>query len=116
MIGSGVFEFEIDGRKIGFEFGMLASAYTEEVSKLSIYEVFKKMASGKSQISILHYFYGGAVAYNEFRNIDENVTVAKVSKYIEAIGLRAAMDVYVKSIESYLPKNGKAPKKAGLEV
>lgn len=116
MIGKGIYEVDVDGKTIGFEFGMLASSYTEEISGLSIFEVFKKIGTGRSQMSILHYFYGAARAYNEFRELAGTVTIQKVSKAIEEIGLAKSTEIYVKSIESYIPKNGQAPKVTGQEV
>lgn len=116
MIGGGVYEVEIDGEKFGFEFGMLASSYTEEVAGLSIFEVFQKIGTGRSTKSLLHYFYGGAKAYNEFRDIDDKVSVATVSKLVERIGLEKASDIYLKSIATYLPKNGKALTETGREA
>jgi hypothetical protein len=110
MIGSGVFEVEINGETIGFEFGMLASSYTEEESQLPILAVFQQIGTGHGSRHVLSYFYGGARAYNEFREIKKKVTVPMVSKWIEAIGLEKAMEIYIKSIDSYLPKNGQAPK------
>ena len=115
MIGSGVFEFEIDGKTVGFEFGMLAAAYTEEKAGINILELFKQLGSGSGTTKyILTYFYGGAVAYAEFRELPDKITVAKVSKWLDHIGLEEAMKIYLKSIEAYLPKNGKAPKGAKL--
>ena len=116
MIGSGVYEVDLDGEIIGFEFGMLASSYTEEVSNLSIFEVFQKIGSGRGTKHLLNYFYGGARAYYEFREDERKVSVAIVSRWADKIGLQKMMEIYLKSIEAYLPKNGKAPKETGQEV
>lgn len=115
MIGSGLYEVEIDGETIGLEFGMLASMHTEEIADMTIFEVFKKIATGR-QKPLLCYFYGGLVAYNEFRGIEKTLTIADVSKVIEKLGLNKAMDIYLKSIEAYIPKNGQAPKVTGQEA
>ena len=134
MIGTGVYEVEVGGKTIGFQFGMLASAYTEDVAGTSIFEVFKKIGTGAAELPLIHYFYGGARAYNEFRNVtdeetykDSNgnerkryvarkVTVPAVSMYLEEIGLNKAVEIYLKSIEAYVPKNGIAPAVTGQEV
>lgn len=134
MIGTGVFEVEIEGKTIGFQFGMLASGYTEEVAGVSIFEVFKKIGSGSAELPLIHYFYGGARAYNEFRNVTDEevyenakgekrtryvprkVTVPAVSMYLEEMGLTKSVEIYLKSIEAYVPKNGIAPEVTGQEV
>lgn len=134
MIGSGVFEVEIGGKTIGFQFGMLASGYTEEVAGISIYKVFEKIGGGISELGLIHYFYGGARAYNEFRNVTDEetykdssgnerkryvprkVTVPIVSTYLEELGVEKAVEIYLKSIDAYVPKNGIAPEVTGQEV
>lgn len=115
MIGSGLFEVEIEGEKIGFEFGMLASMHTEEVADMTIFDVFKKIASGR-QKPLVQYFLGGLNAYNEFRGIEKRYSVMETTKIIEKLGLEKSMEIYLKSIEAYVPKNGQAPKVTGQEV
>ena len=115
MIGKGIFEIEVGEETIGFEFGMYASMETEEIADMTIFEVFKKIANGR-QKPLLQYFYGGIVAYNHFRNIDKKITLGDVSRIIEKLGLEKSMDIYLKSIESYIPKNGQAPKVTGQEA
>lgn len=115
MIGSGVFELEIDGEKIGFEFGMLASMHTEEIADMTIFEVFQKIAKGR-QKPFYQYFYGGLVAYNEFRGIEKKITIPEVTKIMEKIGAERCAEIYLKSIASYIPKNGKAPEVTGQEA
>lgn len=134
MIGSGVFEIEIAGKTVGFQFGMLASGYTEEAAGISIFEVFQKIGSGTAELPLIHYFYGGARAYNEFRNVTDEetykdaagnerkryvprkVTVPLVSTYLEELGVEKAVEIYLKSIDAYVPKNGIAPEMTGQEV
>lgn len=116
MIGSGVFEVEIENEKIGFQFGMLASAYTEQIAGMDIFQVFKEIATGHGTLQILQYFYGGAVAYNGFHGIDKKVTIADVSTWIEKMGLEKSMEIYAKSIGAHQPKNGLAPKETGQSM
>lgn len=134
MIGSGVFEVEIGGKTIGFQFGMLASGYTEEAAGTSIYKVFETIGGGMAELGLVHYFYGGARAYNEFRNVTDEetykdnsgnehkryvprkVTVPIASMYLEDMGIDKAVTIYLQSIESFVPKNGKAPEVTGQEV
>lgn len=115
MIGSGVFEIEVGEERFCFEFGMLASMHTEEIADATIFDVFKKIASGR-QKPLIQYFYGGLVAHCELRNIDRKFTLAETTKIMEKIGTEKCVSIYLKSIESYIPKNGQAPKKAGQEV
>lgn len=112
MIGSGVYEVEVKGEKIGFQFGMLASMYTEEKSGMSITDVFKEIATGRLKPIIL-YFLGGLMAYNELHGIEKEVKVADVATLIEEIGIPKALEIYSLSIGSPLIKNGQAPKEAG---
>ncbi len=115
MIGKGVFEVEADGEKIGFEFGMWASSCTEEVSGLTIFEIFKKIGEGR-QRPMIQYFYGGMMAYNEFRGIQKEIKLPDVAKMLEKIGAEKAVQIYLDSIKSYTTKNGKAPKETGQEA
>lgn len=115
MIGSGVFEIEVGEEKFCFEFGMLASMHTEELADMTIFEVFKKIAQGR-QKPLIQYFYGGLVAYHEFRDIDKTFTLPETTKIMEKIGTEKCVSIYLKSIEAYVPKNGQAPKVTGQEV
>lgn len=113
MIGSGVYEVEVKGKTVGFQFGMLASMYTEEKSGMSITEVFKDIAKGGRIKPIILYFLGGLMAYNELHGIEKEVKVADVATLIEEIGIPKALEIYSASIGSPLIKNGQAPKEAG---
>jgi hypothetical protein len=59
MIGKGVFEVEVSGRKVGFRFGPLSGLYTEEVSGFSIQKYWDKFRDGLGGSCLLFYFYGG---------------------------------------------------------
>jgi hypothetical protein len=115
MIGSGLYEVEVEGKTVGFQFGMLASMYTEEKSGQSIYDVFKDIAQARIK-AILFYFLGGALAYNEYHKIKEEVTLVDIATLIETIGTEKALEIYSKSIGSPLTKNGQAPKEAGQSL
>jgi hypothetical protein len=108
MIGSGVYEVEIDGEKVGFQFGMLASIETEEAAGMVIEDVFKKIAKGFQKYIAL-YFLGGAIAYNKLHGIEKKVDLPMVTTYIEGMGLQQALEIYAKSIAAPVIKNGKAP-------
>lgn len=112
MIGSGVYEIEVKGEKVGFQFGMLASMYTEEKSGQSITDVFKEITKERIKPIIL-YFLGGLMAYNELHGIKKEIKISDVATLIEEIGIPKALEIYSASIGSPLIKNGQAPKEAG---
>jgi hypothetical protein len=118
MIGKGIFEFDVDGRKIGFKFGMYAAAITEKEAGCTITELFQRIHGfkplfdekgekvgqepipGLSSISLLQYFYGGAVAYSR----NEQLTVDEVGDMLDIIGIDKAYTTFSESIQTYLPK------------
>ena len=106
MKGRSIFELDVNGEKVGFRFGMLASAYTEEISGVSIYEVFKRIGQGLSIQSLLFYYYGGLRAYNEFNGIKKEITIPMVSEILEEIGSELAHEVYMDSIKVYMENPG----------
>jgi hypothetical protein len=108
MIGSGVYEVEIDGEKVGFEFCMLSEWETEEAAGMSIRDVFKKIAQGRQKY-IAYWFMGGAIAYNQYNGIDKKVDLKTVARYIEKMGEHKALEIYTKAIAAPIEKNGKAP-------
>lgn len=61
MIGTGIFETEIEGEKIGFHFGTLAAFYTEEKSGKGFGKVINDIAKGQTTMNILFYFYGASM-------------------------------------------------------
>lgn len=110
MIGSGIFKVDVEEKEVGFHFGTLAGCYTEEKAGVSIFEIFDHIKQGKhSTRYLLYYFWGAAMAYNEINNIEEKPTPAEVSKWIDGMGLKKTMEIYVKSVQSPASKNGKAP-------
>lgn len=117
MIGSGTFIEEIDNKKVGFEFCVLASIYTEEISNQSIYEVFKEIEKMRVT-AIAHYFYGGLRAYNFFNGIDKAVTLGDTAWIMQKLGTERCYKIYSESIKTPIEKNGQAPKEVGqsLEV
>lgn len=110
MIGTGTFEEEIDGKKVGFKFGMVAASITEQAAGGSIVQMFKEIAEKKNAITnILNYFYGGAVAYARKNKLDEPST-DDVAEMIESIGFERAMQIYWDSLKGPEIKNQSPPK------
>lgn len=110
MIGrGGIFKEKVGDKEVCFHFGTLSSVHTEEKMGQSIGEIFKNIGSAKN---LLYYFWGGATAYNEINGIEEELTVAQVSVWMDAIGVTRLYEIYKDSIQSPVSKNGKAPKEA----
>lgn len=109
MIGTGTFEVEIDGKKIGFKFGMVAASVTEQIAGGSIVKMFKEIAEKHNVITnLLHYFYGGAVAYARKNKLEEP-DQDEVGEYIEAMGFEKAMQMYYESLKGPETKNSLPP-------
>jgi hypothetical protein len=104
MVEKGIFEFEINGEKVGFKFGMYAAAITQKEAGMSIFELLKVIAKGQDGgVALQQYFYGGLVSYCTNKKLPIP-TLDQVGDVIEVIGFDSAMDVYAKSLESYIPK------------
>lgn len=99
--------FELDG--VGFKFGLYASAITEKEAGVSIGKVIEGIGRGEI-LPILHYFYGGAVAYNEAKGKGK-VSISEVSDQIEKIGLDKSLEILTQSLQ--MPKNSEAPRETG---
>lgn len=117
MGGKGVFEFEVEGKKVGFKFGMYAAGISERVAGCSIMELFQRIHGqklvvkddktvvyeplpGLTTISLLQYFYGGAVAYTG----NEKLAIDEVADMIDEIGVDKAFQAFTESIQTYIPK------------
>lgn len=124
MQTNGVFEFKVEGKTIGFKFGMYAGALTERVAGCSIMELFQRIHGqkpifnekgevtgfekipGLSTLSLLQYYYGGAAAYAR----DENLSLDEVSDMIAEIGEGNAATMFTESVRTYLPKKNEPEK------
>lgn len=114
MIGKGIYEFEFEGNKVGFKFGMYAAGITEREAKCTIVQLFENITTGNEpSLNLLYYFYGGAVAYNLNHKISQDINLDHVSDYISAIGYTEAMRIFSDSVKHYEPKNEKAPQEPG---
>lgn len=115
-IGKGVFEREISGKKVGFKFGMYASAISQEQAGVSIYEIFRRISEQGGDMPILQYFYGGAVAYAEANKLPKP-GMGEVADWIEEIGFDRVMEIYVQSLpKPDNEKNATSPEKPGVSV
>lgn len=109
MIGSGVYlEKDRDGKDVGFQFGMLASMYTEQISGKTIYAIFKEIEQ-MSVNAIVHYFYGAMAAY-EFYHGGQKITVAQAAETLDKFDMPTLLKIYSQSIQTPVIKNGQAPK------
>ncbi len=112
MVEKGIFEFEVDGKKVGFKFGMYAAAITQKESGSSIIDLFKIMAQGNDGgVALLQYFYGGAVSYATNKKLTIP-TIDEVGDWIEVIGWDESLKVYSESIKTYISKNAEPLKAA----
>lgn len=115
-IGSGIFSMDVTiGEKkhtLNFEFGTLASAYSERFSKMGIFDMFKEIAEGRGMLALMHYFYGGVIAYQVKRNHPEMPFIDFLPLW-DAAETDAILDIYVASTKGPETKNVSAPKKEG---
>src|SRR5687768_3326158 len=108
----GVFEFEIEGQKRGFKFGMMALAITEQKEGKSLKQIFDLLSEGRAEIMLtLHLFYGAAVQYADSNKMPVNFSVSDVSDWIDDIGLDAATEMLTEGFKQYAPKNSASPAK-----
>jgi hypothetical protein len=107
MIGKGLFELQVDGKTVGFKFGVYSAGISEKVSGLSIGNIFDNIKKEEgAMLAILHYFYGGAVVYAQ-NNKAKEPTLDEVSDLIELIGLDECLRIFKESLA--VPKNSEAP-------
>lgn len=111
MIGKGVFKVDLGNGKgeACFHFGTLAAVYAEEKLGVPVSTIFKEIATART---LLYYFWSGAVAYNEINGIKEDITIAKVSEWMDELGLEKLFEIYSASIKGPESKNGVAPREA----
>jgi hypothetical protein len=114
MIGKGVFEFDVNGDKVGFKFGMYAAAITEKESGMSISSLFGKFTTDVSIEVLLYYFFGAYVSYCKAHET-KPVNISVFSDYLEEIGLEKLINLYTESLGVY-SKNGQAPKESGQTI
>lgn len=118
-IGSGLFERKIKIKenevKVFFQFGTLASAYTERLSKMGIFDLFQEVANGHGSLSMIHYFYGGILAYQNLNGLKET-TLQEFMEIWDAMDDNVILDLYILSTKQPEPKNALAPKMAGQKV
>jgi len=114
MIGKGEFEIEVKGDKVGFKFGMYASAVTERESGLTISQFFAKFQGDVSIEMLLYYFYGAHVAYCKSKGLQPQ-NIVEFGDTLEEIGLEKLLSLYTQSLGVY-SKNGQAPKETGQET
>lgn len=110
IIGKGIFEFEIDGKQVGFKFGTEAAGYTEQYAGIEISELFKKIGEkkGEATLSLLHYFYGGGRAYATYKRMDEP-SFSQVCDWLDEIGTDKLSKTFQLSLEGPKNPNPEAP-------
>lgn len=107
MLGKGTYTYRVDGQTIGFKFGMIASVETEKLSGCAISDVFKKIngSGSETSISILHYLYGGHIAYAQ----KEKAQPLEFEAFCEMMEQVDWLELFNLSVE--VPKNLPTPEK-----
>jgi hypothetical protein len=122
-IGSGIHSAQIKQtdekgnivyKTVWFEFGALASGYTEREAKMNIFQVFEEIGNGYGSLYFLHYFYGGAVAYAMFHQT-EIPDFPTVVRWVELMGTDKALQIYRSSLMTHSPKE-EAPETGQQQV
>lgn len=121
MKHQGIFEFEIEGRKIGFKFGTYAfSVACEKEGDIDLTTLFKRCGfiykdkDGKAKAdpakpkSVLNLFYGAAVHYAEDHDQPLNFKVSTVSNWMDKLGEAELMKIITESFFTYEPKNSES--------
>lgn len=117
----GIFEFEVQGKKVGFKFGTYAlSVACEKEGDVDLNTLFKRCGfiytdeKGKPKAdkakpkSVLNLFYGGALHYAEDFNQPADFKVSTVANWMDEIGEAKLMEVITKAFFTYEPKNSES--------
>lgn len=118
-MSSKIFEFEIEGKKVGLRFGMLTNGKACRIDgNISLSELFKRLGiTGEQQpdfATITNWFYSAALVYNESNKIPIDFTAADVSDWLDHIGLEKLMDLIKNSFET--PKTDESKNPAAPET
>jgi hypothetical protein len=102
----GVFEFELDGKQVGFKLGTMALAIAEEKEGKSLKELLESLTSKDVKtITILNIFYGAAVQYADHKRKPIDFTLSDISDWCEEIGFEKLITVITEGLAQYVPKN-----------
>lgn len=114
----GIFEFEVEGKKVGFKLGTYAlSIACEKEGGCDVDVLLKrcgqpylkdgKIACDKPKLkALLHLFYGAAIHYAEDNDITDNIKVSTVSNWLDNIGAEKLNEMITEGFKQpEVPKN-----------
>jgi selenocysteine lyase/cysteine desulfurase len=99
-------EFEVNGEKIGFKFGMLASEYFCEMENVTIRQMQKRFEDPTPN-TMIHMAMAAARSYNEGNGIEKQLTKSMVADWIDEIGIDEFGKVVYGHHETYQDKEQK---------
>lgn len=124
MKHKGIFEFDIEGRKVGFKYGTYAVSIACEKENCTVDVLYKrcgvpyleKNKKGEPVVksdapnlkALLHLVYGAAVHYAEDNDLPIDFKVSTVSNWLDEIGEEKIKPMFEHSLNQYVPKNSKS--------
>lgn len=111
------FEFEVEGKKVGFRFNMLAFGKACEIEKCSLDDLFMKLGIGEEGnvniITMNNLFYAAAINFYEGRGLEIDFKAQDVSDWLDFIGIQSATEMMKEQFKVPEVKNEKALETAG---
>ena len=112
----GIFEFEVDGKKVGFKFGTYALSEACEKENCSVDVLLRRcgipyMVDGKPKAdkpklkALLHLFWGAAIHYAEDNDQPTDFKPSTVSNWLDELGMEKINEMLVGGLTTYSPKN-----------
>lgn len=110
-----VFEFELNGEKVGLRFGTLSFKYLQQQTKETISESLTRLSSGKLDLDFICEFFLAAARDYVFTNKKEaKLSVDDMGLWIDHVGgIYKAMEIIGNGVEQYFPKNSNSPAETG---
>lgn len=113
----GIFEYEIEGRKIGFKFGMYALKLICEKEGCTLKGFLERFAAsqqnGIEPQTLINVFYCCALHYAKSNKKEIDFEEVDVSDWIDEIGLIEGMKMFKEGFEQFVPKNSKSLAETG---
>lgn len=108
---TGVFSFDINGKKRGFKFGTYGYAEACEKENCDLDELLARVGFGQVKRkpklkAIIHLYYGAAVQYAEDNGQDIDFSVANVAGWLDYLGAERIQQMLLEGIKQPEIKNG----------
>ena len=109
---TGEFDIDVQGKKRTLRFGMLSFSLFCESEGIDIPLMAERLQNPKpfTQINLI---YAAAIAHCRINKIESDFTLDDVSTWIDEVGNVKLAELILKSMQTYLEKNQKAPVKTG---